>query len=71
MIILLMAFHPEAQEKIFKELQEVFDSQDEEVTDEKIDKLFYMDLVIKESMRFWSPIGYIGRYVSKDLKLGE
>lgn len=52
MMSVLMAFYPDVQEKLCKELQEVFATQDEEVTEEKLNQLPYMDMVIKEVMRF-------------------
>lgn len=71
MISLLMSFFPDVQEKLFKELQEVFVSQDEEITDEKMNQLIYMDMVIKESMRYWPPVPYVSRHLSKNMELGE
>jgi cytochrome P450 len=68
---LLLAFYPEVQDKIFEELQSVFCSVDEEVTDEHLKQLTYLDLVIKEVMRFWTPVPHIARSLNKDMELGE
>jgi len=70
MMSLLMAFYPAVQEKLFEELQRVFQSVDEEVTDEKMKELTYMDLVIKETMRFWPPVPFIGRALTQDMEIG-
>lgn len=51
-IILLLAMHPTVQEKVYEELQTVFDSQNEEVTYEHIQRLTYLDRVIKEGEKF-------------------
>ena len=66
-----MAFHPNVQEKVFDELQEVFDSADEEVTEEKLSRLIYLEMVIKESMRFWQSVPFFARYLNKDMELGD
>lgn len=47
-IILLLAMHPTVQEKVYEELQMVFDSREEEATYEHIQRLTYLDRVIKE-----------------------
>jgi cytochrome P450 len=71
LIALLMALHPHIQEKIFKELQTVFGSVHEEVTDDHLKQLTYLDLVIKETLRFWSPVPFIARRVGQDMELGR
>jgi cytochrome P450 len=68
---LLVAFHPEVQDKIFEELQRVFCSVDEEVTDEHLKRLTYLDCVIKETMRFWPPVPHIARRLGEDTQLGK
>lgn len=47
-IILLLAMNPSVQEKVYDELHMVFESQNEEVTYEHIQRLVYLDCVIKE-----------------------
>lgn len=47
-IILLLAMYPPVQEKVYEELQTVFESQNEEATYEHIQRLTYLDCVIKE-----------------------
>lgn len=69
--ILLVALYPDVQEKIFRELQAVFTSADEDVTNEKFEQLIYLDLVLKETMRFWTPVLYISRRVGKDIDIGS
>lgn len=59
--ILLLAMHPETQEKVFDEIFEFFPSEDIKTTKESIDKLKFFDLVIKESMRLLPPVPLIGR----------
>lgn len=69
LISLLMALHPDVQEKLYEELQTVFESADEEVTEEKLKQLIYLEMVIKESMRFWQSVPFFARYLNKDMEL--
>lgn len=48
---MLLATHPEVQDKIANELREVFYSNDVEITYDNITKLDYLERVIKESLR--------------------
>lgn len=53
--------YPEIQERVYKELTEVYDSESSESTMELIGKLEYMEMVIKETMRLL-PVGpFLGR----------
>lgn len=53
--VLLLAMHPDIQEKLFNELL-CCDEQNENETNEKLQQLTYLDCVIKESMRLF-PVG--------------
>lgn len=68
---LLIAFHPEVQQKMYEELQLVFNSGDEEVTEDHLDKLTYMEMVIKESLRFWTVVPWGWKHTKKEMKIGE
>lgn len=70
-MVLLMAIYPHLQDKIVAELEEVFETADEDVTDEKLNKLIYLEMAIKETMRFWPPAPFFARYVSKDMEIGS
>lgn len=48
---MLLATHPEIQERVADELNEVFNSDDIEITYDNISKLDYLERVIKESLR--------------------
>ena len=66
-----MSFHPKIQEKVFEELQTVFKTAAEHVTEDHLNKLVYLDLVIKEVLRFWSPVPFIARCLTKDVQIGK
>ena len=68
-ILLMLALHQDVQDKVFHELQDVFDSVDQETENEMLNKLPYLDLVIKESLRLL-PVGPIlGRESTKEIEL--
>jgi cytochrome P450 family 4 len=56
---------------MFAELQSVFSSKDEEVTEDHLKQLVYLDMVIKEVLRLWPPIPHIARCLSEDMQIGE
>lgn len=50
-LVMLLATHPEIQERAYEELKEVFYSDDVEINLDNITKLDYLERVIKESLR--------------------
>lgn len=63
---LMLAMHPDIQEKVYQELRSVFATQDEDVTYEHVQKLHLLDRVIKESMRLFPAGALTARYVRAD-----
>lgn len=61
--------HQDVQEKVYKEILEVFNGQDVEVDTENINKLKYLELVIKETMRLFPVAPVIGRKLTADIEL--
>lgn len=49
-VILLLAMHPEVQERVYQELCTVYKTQDEDTTHEQLQQLSYLDRVIREGM---------------------
>nr|CAB3514258.1 unnamed protein product [Spodoptera littoralis] len=64
----LLARHPDIQEKVYKEIKEVF-SDSEPVTFEKLAELKYMSAVIMESLRLYPPAPNVVRKVDRDVIL--
>lgn len=64
-ILLLLAHHPEAQDAIFSEVQEILQGKDE-LTIDDFAKFEYMDRVLKECMRIYPPVPFIGRTLAED-----
>ncbi len=66
----LLSRHPEIQEKLFGEVDNVFVS--DSVTLDEIKQLTYTEMVIKESMRLYPPAWTLSpREASKDIVVGE
>lgn len=69
-ILLLLAMNPEHQEKCYQEICDVLSSPDDEVTEDKWNKLKYLERCIKEGMRLIPAAVILARKVKEDLKLG-
>lgn len=68
--LLLLAHHPEAQERIFEEIQtaKLDKSKGYELTIDDFNKMEYLDRVIKESLRIYPPVPFISRELSEDFE---
>lgn len=69
--LLMMAMHKNVQEKIVDELHSIFPSIDDEVDFNSVNKLTYMEMVIKETMRLFPASTVLLRKASKDFQMGE
>nr|XP_034830101.1 cytochrome P450 4C1-like [Maniola hyperantus] len=63
----LLANHPEVQDKVFQEIKEVLG--DSERSLDNLAKLKYLDAVVKETMRLYPPAPVTIRRCDKDLEL--
>ena len=63
--LLLLAHHPEVQEKLFEEIEEIIG---EELTVDTYSKMPYMDRVLKESLRIYPPVPFISRTLTEDFE---
>lgn len=70
-ILLLLAMNPEKQEKLCSELKEILSSDDEDVTEEHLSKMIYLDQVIKEGARLFPPVPIMAREIAKNIELGK
>lgn len=68
-IILLLAIYPHIQEKVYSEINQLFPGDDFELTLDDLQQLPYMDMVLKETLRFFTIVPLISRYVSDDMKI--
>ena len=54
--LLLLTMHPEIQKLVYQELRSVFPEQQSFVDYDEIGKLFYLEMVIIETMRLFIPV---------------
>lgn len=69
--ILLLAMHPEIQDKLFAELCSVYDSQDEDTSYERLQQLPYLERVLKEGMRLFPVAPFIVRTAIADTPISN
>ncbi|XP_049880753.1 cytochrome P450 4C1-like [Pectinophora gossypiella] len=67
--LVVIGSYPEVQEKMYQELEEVFEGSDRDVHKYDLPKLVYMDAVLKETMRLYPVIPIIARYVDRDIQI--
>lgn len=65
---IMLAIHPEVQEKVVAELHEIFESPDEPITMDDCTKMTYTEMVIKESLRLYPVAPYILRECGDDFE---
>ncbi|XP_062557030.1 uncharacterized protein LOC134221876 [Armigeres subalbatus] len=70
-LLLMLAMHPDVQERVYQEVMEACPGTDQYVSLDDITKLTYTEMVCKETMRLF-PVGpVIGRVAEKDIKLSD
>ncbi|XP_050542515.1 cytochrome P450 4c3-like isoform X2 [Daktulosphaira vitifoliae] len=71
--LFMLAHHQDVQNKLVEELNEIYSSDDscKFPSYEDLCKMKYLECIIKETLRLYPPIPYIGREVSKQTKIGK
>ncbi|XP_055605412.1 cytochrome P450 4C1-like [Uranotaenia lowii] len=70
-LLLMLAMHPDVQERVYQEIVQACPDKDKEVTMGEISHLPYTEMVCKETMRLF-PVGpVIGRTSTADIKLDD
>lgn len=69
--LLMLAFHPEVHQKVVDELQEVFWSADTTVDYNSLNKLVYLEMVLKEVMRLFPVLPIVLRRASDEFTICE
>ncbi|XP_067004727.2 cytochrome P450 4C1 [Anabrus simplex] len=69
--LLLLGHHPDVQEKVFQELNEIFQGSDRHPTMKDLQEMKYLERVIKETLRLYPSVPFIGRTLQEDVKIGD
>lgn len=64
-----IAMNPDVQQRCFDEIREVFVNKDEPASLQHLNKLHYLELVIKETLRLFPSVPLIGRTPTEDIQL--
>ncbi|GJQ72805.1 hypothetical protein Trydic_g1455 [Trypoxylus dichotomus] len=67
--ILLLGNHPDAQHKAFLELQEVLGDKPIPTTTDELNRLKFLERVIKESLRLYPSVPGIARVIGQDISI--
>lgn len=68
-VLLCLAMYPEIQDKVLTELNEVISSDDDVVDEERLEKLVYLERVIKETLRLFPVNPIFGRKTTAKVEL--
>lgn len=66
-----LAKYPQEQEKLIKELQDCDMTFCNNITETELNKLEYLDMFLKECMRFYTIVPLTGRQTTYDTKIGR
>ncbi|XP_036149016.1 cytochrome P450 4V2 [Monomorium pharaonis] len=73
-VVFMLANFPKIQEKVYKELTEIYGTEtliSAPVKYDDLQHMHYLDQVIKETMRLFPTIPIIGRQLTKDVYIGD
>ncbi|XP_064097711.1 cytochrome P450 4C1-like [Macrobrachium nipponense] len=66
-VLYFMGYYPEIQEKVYEELTSVLGDPDQPLTMADIRELNYLDRCIKESLRLYPSVPFVGRRLGEDI----
>lgn len=68
--LLLLATHPHIQQRLYEEIKEAVDRNNgENLTMNQFNDLLYLDRVLKECLRIYSPVTFISRTTTEEIEL--
>nr|AYA60069.1 cytochrome p450 C71 [Laodelphax striatellus] len=69
--IFLLGNNPEVQDRVVDELNDIFGDSDRRATVQDLNNMKYLEMVIKETLRLYPSVPFIGRLVSEDMIIGD
>nr|ACZ97407.2 cytochrome P450 CYP9A37 [Zygaena filipendulae] len=66
-----LAMNPDIQDTLVREIQENHEKSDGEIDYNSIQQMAYMDMVVSETLRLWSPVFTTDRMCIKDYNIGK
>lgn len=67
---MMLGMHKEAQEKLTKEIDEIYSHEnDTEFTTDFLQKFSYLDMFIKETLRLLPPVPVVGRINTQEMEI--
>jgi cytochrome P450 len=68
---MMLAMHPNVQQKAYEEVKQFFESCHDEVTLNDVTNLPYLEIVVKETMRLFPAASMVGRQTTGTVKMGK
>lgn len=59
------------QKELFKEIDSIFNGSNRSITLQDLNEMKYLERVIKEALRLYPSVAFIGRRLSEDIELGK
>ncbi|KAK9498280.1 hypothetical protein O3M35_002949 [Rhynocoris fuscipes] len=69
--LMLLGLHPQVQEKAVNELKEIFGDSERSVTTADLQRMKYLEMIIKETLRLFPSVPLMTRHLDKDLILED
>ncbi|CAH0713649.1 unnamed protein product, partial [Brenthis ino] len=70
-LLMMMAYHPTCQEKLYAEIINVLDDNNTQVTDEHLKQMPYLEMAFKEVLRLFPIGGMLQRTINEDISISS
>ncbi|KAJ6633992.1 Cytochrome P450 4C1 [Pseudolycoriella hygida] len=67
----VLGLYPDIQQKVFEELKHIFNGSNRSATLEDLNEMKYLERVIKETLRLYPSVPFVGRILSEDVQLDQ